>query len=495
MICVSIARGRHKHLLAEHAHLVEQGARLVELRLDYLRGEVNIRRLVAERPCPVVITCRRPQDGGKYAGTEEQRQLLLRTAIAEGVEYVDLEDDIAGSIPRFGKTKRIISHHDFRKTPDNLDEIHARLCRLDPDIVKIATMANHPQDNFRVLDLIRRSKTPTVAFCMGDIGVASRILCGKFGAPLSYATFHHERALAPGQLTFQQMTEVFHYDAIDSATEVYGVVADPVGHSLSPLIHNAAFRKLGFNKVYLPFRVPREDLAEFIDRAPDIGIRGLSVTIPHKEAVIAKLTEADVAVRGIGAANTVVFEGEKRLGYNTDYRAAMSSLEEAVGADGPQERLLAGKIALVLGAGGVGKAIVYGLIRRGAQVVVADGVAEQAQQLARRFNCRAVDWNARHSVKADLLFNCTPVGMHPDVDETPFERHYLRPSMIVFDAVYNPENTLLVKEARGRNCKVITGVDMFVRQACLQFKLFTGHDGPAELMREVIKRATAAAKV
>ncbi len=164
MICVSIGRGRHRHVLAEHRHLVDQGAKLVELRLDYINGDVNLRRLVTDRPCPVIITCRRPADGGKYVGTEEQRLLLLRAAIAEGVEYVDLEEDIARSIPRFGRTKRIISLHDFRKTPDNVEELHRRLSELDPDIVKFSTMANHPHDNLRMLELSRRSKVPTIGF-------------------------------------------------------------------------------------------------------------------------------------------------------------------------------------------------------------------------------------------------------------------------------------------------------------------------------------------
>jgi 3-dehydroquinate dehydratase/shikimate dehydrogenase len=494
MICVSIGRGRHRHVIAEHRHLVEQGAKLVELRLDYINGDVNVRRLITDRPCPVVITCRRPADGGKYAGSEEQRLLLLRTAIAEGVEYVDLEADIASAIPRFGRTQRIISHHDFHKTPDNLDEIHQRLCALDPDIVKITTMANHPHDNLRMLDLVRHSKVPTIGFCMGDIGTPSRILAGKFGAPFTYATFHHERALAPGQLSFQQMTETYHYDQINAETEVYGVIADPVGHSLSPQIHNAAFEQLKLNKVYIPIRVPREDLSRFIDDAAAWNIKGLSVTIPHKEEVIKKLTDAENAVRGIGAVNTVIFEGQKRFGHNTDYRAAIDSLEAAIGGPAEVEQRVQGKTALVLGAGGVGKAIVYGLLRRGANVVVSDGLAKQALALAQRFECRSVEWAARHTIQADLLFNCTPIGMHPNVDETPFEKHHLRPAMIIFDAVYNPENTLLVKEARSRNCTVVTGVDMFVRQACLQFELFTGQPGPADLMRETIRRAIGAAK-
>ncbi|MGW8258448.1 MAG: shikimate dehydrogenase, partial [Thermoguttaceae bacterium] len=344
---------------------------------------------------------------------------------------------------------------------------------------------------------IEQSKIPTVAHCMGDIGIPTRILAGKFGSPFTYATFHHERTLAPGQLSFQQMREIYHYDQIDANTEIYGVVADPIAHSLSPLIHNAAFRHFGLNKVYVPFRVMREDISKFVEEALQLGVRGLSVTIPHKEEIIKKLTDADDAVRGIGATNTVIFKGEKRIGYNTDYHAAMSSLEEVLRAHGGHEQaedMLRGKTALVLGAGGVGKAVVYGLCQRGAQVVISDGVQRQAVTLAKNFNCRSIDWTARHTISADLLFNCTPVGMHPNVDETPYEKHHLRPSMIVFDVVYNPENTLLVKDARSRNCTVITGIEMFVRQACLQFKLFTDQEGPADVMRETIRRAIGAAK-
>jgi len=494
MICVSIGRGRHRHMMAEHRHLVEQGARLVELRLDYISGEVNLRRLIHERPSPVVISCRRPEDGGKWSGPEEQRQMLLRTAIAEGVEYVDLEEDVAGGVPRFGKTKRIISLHDFRKVPDDLEAIHRRMSRLDPDIVKVSVMTNHPHDNVRILELIRHSRIPTIGLGMGDIGVPTRILAGRAGAPFTYATFHHERVLAPGQLSFQQMTEIYHYDRINAQSEVYGVVADPVGHSLSPLLHNAAFDHLGLNKVYVPFRVPREDLAQFIEDAPALGLRGLSVTIPHKEEILPLLTEADGAVRAIGAANTVVFEGAARRGYNTDYHAAMSSLEEAMNLAGRGEKSLEGRTALLLGAGGVGMAMAHGLSRRGAQVVVTDGLARKALTLAKRFGFRSVDWSLRHGVSCDILINCTPLGMHPNVDESPFDKHYLKPSMVVFDVVYNPETTLLVKEARSRNCTVVTGVEMFVRQACLQFKLFTGQDGPAELMRDVFRRKIGAAK-
>ncbi len=489
MICVSIGRGRHRHVIAEHRHLVERGAQLVELRLDYINGDVNLRRLINDRPCPVVATCRRERDGGKYTGSEEERLMLLRSAIADGVEYIDLEDDIATRIPRYGSTKRVISRHDFRKTPDHLDMLHTQLCNCDADIVKIATMSNHPHDNVRMLKLIERSSVPTIGICMGDIGTPSRILAGRFGAPFTYATFHHERALAPGQLSFQQMTDVYHYDSIDKETATYGVIADPIGHSLSPLVHNAAFRAANIDAVYIPFRVPRADLSSFMADAGEFNMKGLSVTIPHKEAIAAKLTKVDPAVKGIEAVNTVIFKNGQVLGYNTDYKAAMDALENSLGAVGQRPSPLEGKTALLLGAGGVARAIAYGLERRGARMIVAGRNKKKADALADKFGGRSIDWGARQNVSANILVNCTPVGMHPSVDETPFDRRHLRPSMLVFDTVYNPENTLLLKDARRQGCRVVTGVEMFIRQAGLQFRLFTGRDAPTDLMRDVLLRA------
>jgi len=494
MICVSIARGRHRHVIAEHRHLVQQGAKLVELRLDYIGGEVNLKRLLADRPSPVVITCRRERDGGKWLGTEEQRLMLLRSAIAEGVEYVDLEDDIASLIPPYGNTKRIISLHDYRKTPDDLNEIHARLAALDADVVKIATTANQSHDNLRMLELIARSKVPTVGICMGDIGTPSRILAGRFGAPFTFATFHHERTLAPGQLSFQQMNEIYHYDRIDRNTAVYGVIGDPIGQSLSPMVHNAAFRRLDINAVYVPFRVPREHLAQFLEDAPALGIKGLSVTIPHKEAVLKKLSSMDASMNGVGAANTLLFEDGKIAGYNTDHQAALDSLEQALLEHHGRKESLEGQTALVLGAGGAAKAIAFGLKRMGAQVTIAGRTSQRAQQLADALKCKTVDWSNRYAFQPDILVNCTPVGMHPNVDATPYDKHHLRPSMVVFDTVYNPENTLLIKDARSQSCTVVTGVEMFVRQACLQFKQFTAQEAPADLMRDVLKRAIGPAK-
>ncbi|MCO6455438.1 MAG: shikimate dehydrogenase [Pirellulaceae bacterium] len=493
MICVSIGRGRHKQMIAEYRHLVEQGAKLIELRLDYIRRDVNLKRLLADRLCPIVVSCRREQDGGRWAGTEAARMILLRSAIADGVDYIDLEEDVAGSVPRFGVTKRIISYHNFRETPEDLAAIHQRCVAQDPDIVKIATMANHPHDSVRMMELIRASRVPTVGLCMGEVGTASRLLAGKFGAPFSYATFHHERALAPGQLSYRQMCDIYHYDEVRADTEIYGVVADPVGHSLSPVVHNSGFRQMGLNKAYVPFRVSREQLAPFLQDCPALDVRGLSVTIPHKEQVVKLLTRVDPAVAAIGAANTVIFGPDGTMGYNTDWQAAMESLATAHGPDEESESF-AGRVALVLGSGGVSRAIAYGLLQQGAEVVISGRSANRSATLATEMGCRHVEWSARHNVKAHAIINGTPVGMHPNVDESPYDGRYIRRHMIVFDTVYNPEQTLLIKQAREQGCRLTTGVEMFVRQAALQFKLFTGHEAPLDTMRQTVRRVIGAAR-
>ncbi len=488
MICVSVARTRHKMMVAEYKAAAEQGADLVELRVDYLRRPPDFRRLLAERPVPVVITCRRGSEGGRFGGKEEDRQLILRTAIVQGADYVDLEADIADEIPRYGKTKRIISYHNFETTPENLELIHRHLLTLDPDIIKIVTLAEHPRDNVRVLELIRNSPVPTVAFCMGDFGVPSRVLCGVFGAPFTYAAFNPQRRLAPGQLTFREMKEVYGFNRLNRDTQIYGVVGDPIGHSLSPHVHNAAFRELGINAVYVPFRVTRQQFQTFLDDMGPLNLQGLSVTIPHKESAVTKVQYADGAVKMVRALNTLVRRDGAWEGHNTDYRAAMMLLEAKLGAEPGEAKPFSGRRVLVLGAGGVARAIVFGLVRRGAFVTICGRTLERAEALAREAGARHVSWQQRTAVPCDVLINCTPVGMFPNVDEIPVPPGFLEEGMVVFDTVYHPENTMLVKEARARGCRVITGLEMFIRQAVLQFQLFTQEEAPEELMLEVARR-------
>lgn len=498
MLCVTIGRSRHKAMIAEYNHLAENGAELVEMRLDYIGRHIDLTRLLANRKCPIVITCRRREDGGRWEKTEAERLMILRSAIASGVDFVDLEEDIARSIPRYGQTKRIVSMHNFERTPEDLDEIHARLAALDADVIKIATMANSFTDCIRMLRLVASAKVPTIGLCMGDMGAITRILALKYGAPFTYTTLTSERRIAPGQITFNTMRDVYRPSEITDETQLFGVVADPVAHSLSPQIHNAAFHHDQLDCRYLPFRIPPDELPLFTQWCKDFGIGGLSVTIPHKEAMLELVDEAESASTGIGAINTVSFKNSIATGYNTDYRAAMDCLTEALKTQNTlqnkecrEEDLFRGRGVLLLGAGGVAHAIGYGLRQRGAIVAIASRTQERAEKLASAIGGRALPWSARHDIRVGMLVNCTPIGMHPDLDSTPYDASKFDADTIVFDTVYNPEQTVLVKDAKKAGCFVVNGLDMFVRQAAYQYKLFTGLEPPVKLMRETIKRITS----
>ena len=366
MICVTIGRGRHSSLLEEWNQAAEAGVDLVELRIDCLRREPELKRILKTRPTAVVFTIRRGVDGGLWRGNEDKRQQLLREAVALGVDYVDLEMDIATKIRRFGKTKRIVSYHNTKTTPADLDDVAEKCAEFDPDVVKIATSATTLAEASRVLHLGTKAKGPTIPIAMGEIGVFTRIFGAKFGAPFTYAGFNPERVFAAGMLHYGVVKNDFAQGEINAQTEVYGVMGDPIEQSLSPVVHNAAFRHLGLNKVMVPFLVPNGELPEFFKELLWLDIKGCSVTIPHKEAIVPLLQQKEGAVDRTGSCNTVVWQGDqKRVGYNTDYRAAMDSLEAAMGGRESEEAPspLFEKEVLILGAGGVARAIAFGLMR------------------------------------------------------------------------------------------------------------------------------------
>ena len=497
MICAILGRGRHQALTDEWKAAADAGADLVELRIDCLRRDPDLKRIFAEKPSRFVFTIRRGADGGLWRGSEEKRQGLIRQAIVAGCDYVDLEMDIARDVRRFGKTKRVISYHNLKQTPGDLLEIAQQCEEMDADVVKIATRAHSVQDALRVLQVASKMETPTIAIAMGEVGSFTRVLGAKYGAPYTYANFNVDRNFAPGMLHYNALKNDYAYEEINAETEVYAVIGDPIGHSLSPAIHNAAFREMGLNKLLVPIQIPAERLKETIDQLAWLNVRGYSITIPHKQAILPLLTAADGGVERTGACNTMVLPGDgSRVGYNTDYRAAMDSLEAAMRHEDDPAGIspLSNKQVVILGAGGVARPIAFGLVRRGAGVTICNRTEENATALAEQVGCRTANWGNRASVIADVLINCTPVGMHPNVDESPMPPAGFRAGTVVMDTVYHPENTMFLKLARDRDCKTISGVDMFIRQAAIQSHLYTGQDAPVDRMRETVRRKLGAAR-
>jgi 3-dehydroquinate dehydratase/shikimate dehydrogenase len=491
-ICTIIARTRHKMVTLELEEAVKQGAKFLELRLDYIAKAVDYRRLAPAKKCAWLGTFRRAVDGGRYGGGESERQMFIRQMIVSGMfEWIDIETDIANSIRRFGSVKRIVSYHNLNETPENLEEIYEKMTQQDADILKVVTTAQNTTDNLRLLRILQKAKKPTVGHCIGDIGFPTRILSLKYGAPFMYAAFNTERGIAPGLPSLKELKRLYPISAIDSQTRLFGVIGDPVAHSYSPALHNGLFHRDKINALYLPLRVPRGALKQALDDYQSLGFEGYSVTIPHKEAAAALASSVDPQVIQSKAANTLLVKPEGLIAANSDYKAALESLMTQLPVDeNGTTRNLKDCTAMILGAGGAARAIAHALHSAGVHhLYIASRTLERAEQLANEVQGKAVEWGRRHQLACDILINCTPIGMHPDLDASPIHFSYFKPGMTVFDTVYNPENTLFIKEARQRACRVVTGIEMFVRQAALQYEMFTGITPDLEMMREIMRQA------
>jgi 3-dehydroquinate dehydratase/shikimate dehydrogenase len=454
-------------------------ADVVELRLDLVK-DLDLDAILKARGKPKLVTVRSRQQGGSARASD--REPILRRALEAGVEYLDLEygDQDLPLLKRRGRARRVLSYHDLTTTPADLPALHARLRALaDGALLKIVTFADAATDNLRIRDLLRAAAPgDLIAFCMGPKGVPSRILAPHWGSAAVYAPLRGAAPSASGQVTLQDLFEVYRFDRIDAETRLLGVVGSPVGHSLSPLMHNAALAALDLNYRYLPFEATT--LAEFLPLASELRVSGLSVTLPHKEKILPYLERLDETARGVGAVNTVVKTWNRLEGYNTDVEGALAPLRDRLDLRGARVALL--------GAGGAARALVYGLSRSGARVTIFNRTAARAKDLARRFGVRHLPWGRLKRFPCDLLVNATSVGLAPESDKTPLPPSWIA-APLVYDIIYNPPATLLLREAIRRGAEGIGGVEMFVAQGAAQFRLFTGREPPIDLMREVVLRA------
>lgn len=483
MICIPITARQNSEAIAE-LKKASKLADIIELRIDYIETP-DLEALLKEKTKPVIVTNRPKNQGGMFSGSEENRISLLKKAASLKADYIDIEHDCVEAITDIGDTKLIVSYHDFDKTPGNIVEIHNSLTKSGADIAKLVTFANDIDDNFKVFDILNKTDFPTIAFCMGEFGQISRILSPVFGGKLTFASLAQGKESAPGQLTINDCNDVYGLPNLNSETNIFGLLGNPVGHSMGPHIHNGAFRDRGVNAVYVPFKV--EHVSPFIGGVINLGIKGVSVTIPHKKSVMEFLDEIDPIAKSIGAVNTVVNCNGKLSGYNTDCPAAISALERVLNnTNGEQNSPLTGKNVVLLGAGGSARAIAYGLKEKGANITIVNRTYERGVELSNDVGCGAMRFEDISQLKIDIIINTTSVGMYPKIDESPLDSHILKEGMVVFDIIYNPLQTKLLIDAKNRGCITLNGVEMFVNQAALQFELFTGQKAPIKLMDSII---------
>ena len=487
-VCVAIIGSTAAEML-EKASAVVKETPFLEFRLDYLEKPLlalpKFKHFFEDNTAATgIATCRRTANGGKFSGKVPDEIEILSKAAAAGFHIVDVELESVEAMKK-GELQKlrdtgvalIISHHDFNATKD-LDGIYKRIVPFQPDFIKIVPTAKTLVDNVTLMRFIERMEDHSniIGICMGDAGIISRVLGVRAGSAFTFAAATVGEETGPGQIAARTLIETYRIDQVDAATKVYGVAGNPIRSSLSPIMMNTAFRRETVNAVYLALQANK--LADLLKLVNEIPIQGLSVTMPLKEEIMSHLEKTDPLSAKIGACNTVLRAQDGKLyGFNTDVAGITGPLEKRMS--------LRGAKALVLGAGGAARAAVFGLRDKGAEVFILNRTSETAQKLARQSGSKTIKKDQVAKTAFDVIVNATPVGMAGIKAPQILEAKDLN-TKLVFDLVYNPLETPLLRMARQKSIPIITGIEMFVQQGARQFEIFTGKPAPEEEMLRVV---------
>lgn len=461
MLCVSI-NGPSFEKAHQQITNVFPYADCIELRLDSFDTYdcASIKRLRSHFSIPMIFCLRSLLQGGKYGGSEDARLVDIRRLASLEPEYLDIEsqvpkyfiEEIASRHPNI---KIILSHHDFEKTPEDLEGLYQKMKTAPAFFYKIAVTPQNSVDALRLLCWARSSDDSLIIVGMGPYGQICRIL-----SQVTYASIDAGQESAPGQIPAKILIERYRYHTINAHTPIYGLIGDPVEQSIGDVTHNRILASCSLNAVYVKMRVKPEELADFLQLARRLPFQGLSVTMPLKEPILSHLDDVDPVAQSIGAVNTLLFKEGKIIGYNTDGIGALNALEK--------ECLVKGKRIVIIGAGGAAKAIAYEAIQRGALVTILNRTKGRAHLIANELHCKGegLDYMKECAKTGyDILINCTP-------DDLPIAPENILPQAIVMDIVTKPQGRLLLEKALEKGCRVVYGYKMFVEQAAGQFSLW-----------------------
>jgi 3-dehydroquinate dehydratase/shikimate dehydrogenase len=485
-ICVALGLPTAGRLARAAEIEYKDGNSFLEFRLDYLDSPPAGVQLIADfkEKYPeafILATCRHQQASGHFKGDVQQQIYLLKDAARAGAAFIDLEIETAEQIkPELNGLRELaplcLSYHNFVSTPA-LAPIIKRLARLPADAHKLAVTARKPTDNLRLLDCLRSPHPiPLIALAMSEAGLVSRVLSPGVGSLYSYAAPSSDEGTAPGQVAAKLMRSLYRCEKLTPQTRIYGVIASPVAHSKSPLIHNRAFQVRRLDSVYLPFLVPAQQLGDWMKFAAELPVRGFSVTIPHKQRIMRYLDVVDPQAKRIGAVNTVWRKAGKWRGANTDTEGVIRPLSKHL--------RLAHASILIAGYGGAARAAAIALSDASARVTITGRNLKSAQALARVVNGGALSLQEAQDSHFDALINATPLGMSPNTETAIFMDRV--PASIVMDMVYNPHETRLLRLALDQKATVIHGIDMLLEQAAHQFEIWTGESAPRDVMKRSI---------
>ncbi len=492
-ICIALGLPDIDSLMAQARAEYLAGERFLEFRLDYLpdpeRGIAAMKRFLARHTdCTILATCRRRQNQGKFTGSIEEQLTMLTAAREAGAHAVDLEIESAENCEDRladlrASTYLLLSYHNYGGTPPRLDHVLKRMTRIPAHGYKIVTTARKPSDTSRVLALAKsHPKTPTILLAMGETGFATRVLSPAFGGLYTYAAPNMALGTASGQVGAKKLRAMYRVGKISRDARIYGVIADPVGHSISPAVHNRAFQARRIDATYLPFLVKPGQLKDFFTMAEDLPLSGFSVTIPHKQKILRYLDQVDIVAKRIGAVNTVWRKAGKWRGTNTD----------APGVTVPLERHLRlnKSSVLVVGNGGAARGAAFALAEAGCKLSLTGRNIDRVRALASACGAEPLSREQAEARMFDAVVHATPLGMAPAVEKCFFRDKI--PAKLVFDMVYNPMETELLKRARAQKAVVIPGIEMFLEQASRQFEIWTGERAPRAVMEKAALEALAA---
>ncbi len=488
-VCVAVTGANPVEML-EKAQSAVRDNPFVEFRLDYLPKPAlflpKLKAFIEYNPHAVLIaTCRRANNGGKFKGTIAAQIEILVKAAELGCQLADVEIESAAYLKPhdWEHLKRnasvILSSHDFKRT-SRLEETYAKMTQYPGDFFKIVTTANSLYDNVVMMKFLQQKSDERylIGVCMGEQGIISRILGVRAGSAFTFGAANPGEETAPGQVSARTLHETYRIDRVEAPTRVYGVVGDPVSHSLSPAMMNAAFRRETLNAVYLALHA--KSLDDLMACVRDTPIHGFSVTMPYKEDILKYLDKTDPISQKVGACNTVIRSQEGKLyGFNTDVAGVVRPLELRF--------QLPNSKVLVLGAGGAARAAVFGLKERGVDVYIMNRTPAAAQKLAKQAKAKFIDRTKLAKLSFDCIINATPVGMKGE-EEKPLLSEKELNTRYTMDMVYNTE-TRFTKMAREKGIHVISGIEMFVQQGARQFEIWTGKPAPLEEMQRVVEHA------
>jgi 3-dehydroquinate dehydratase / shikimate dehydrogenase len=480
LLCVTVA-GRTMDEL-RRARDAAVHADMVEVRLDSV-DRPDAAGALEGRHRPVIVTCRAKWEGGGFQGSEEERERLIFEALAAGAEFVDVEAraEFAPAIARARRGKGLVlSMHAFGTPPADLPDRARAMRSSGAEVIKIAIEAQRLTDMLPLLDMAADPQSRTgegssghVFIAMGQPGIPSRVLSARLGNRWTYAG----PAIAPGQMPVSRLISEFRFRRIRADATLYGVVGNPIAHSLSPVMHNAGFAALGLNAVYVPLQAL--DVDDFVAFGRATKLRGASITSPFKVGMLSKVDEIDATGQRVGAINTLVVRDGRWLGSNTDVEGFLTPLAGRM-------RLKGARVA-VLGAGGAARAVAVALARQGAAITICARRTGEAADVAALAGGRPGTWPPRPG-SWDVLVNATSCGS-AGPDDDPMDGVALD-GEIVFDLVYAPADTPLLRHARAEGCLTIGGIEMLIAQAERQFELWTGQRPPAGLFRAAAAAAT-----